>query len=1054
MNYGGHGEKSDRVSSGDRCPVSGVRCPVPELTSSIQHPTSKINSVRSVFSVVLFTLLFFLCFLLPAFSQSLENIVGKPIAEVKLVYEGAAAALPTNDLRGFLRVREGSNYSVVEARRSLLALFDSGRVANVRIEAKLNPEGNVIVTFLVTPQQRIGEINFTGLVTEISLEEMRAKLPDLDRGLKFSEVNLSRGADFIVELLRDRGYYQAAVEPKITLDKNGTVVDIDYNITAGTAAKITAINFTGTNKLPEATLRLALKSKIGANFVRATLNADLQQLLQMHLSKNYFAASVGPADINYDTNKNSVVLNLPIISGPICEVKSEGIEISEKQFRKLLPLMREGGIDDASLDDSARRIRDHLQEEGYFFAEVEPPPMPDLTADRAVISFAVTPNQRYRVTEIRIEGTVHLNYLEIASSLQTQTAAFFSIPLFSPSYIRGITSEQSLKRDSDVILTQLRDQGYRRARMRAVNRAVSEDNDQLKIIFKVDEGPLSHVGDVAFKGNALFTTDFLREKIALKPGDNYSISRIKIEANKVLQHYYDEGYASASVLARSAEMNDNKVRVIYEISEGPKVYIRNVQITQEGARKRTIGGRIGNYLHFKEGDLLKNDDLLRSEQELYGAGAFRSVQIRTEQLGEEGATGEVQRNVYVDVLEGKSRSFVYGGGYQSDEGPRGIFEISDPNLFGRLTTGSIRLRASPRNLLGQLSYTDPRPFNFSTPLLASLLVQEQKRVAFDSTRWTALLQVEKQINPKSILLFRYNFDDVTVRESSLQPRNEKERLLAEQQRLNIDRRDRPIRLSRLSTSYAFDGRDNPFDSTTGRYHTADVTLAMRAFGGNGQFARVFTENQFYYRVPKLKTPTIFAADFRFGVSANLGQPIDKILPSTSVRVPIDLKLIPLTERFFSGGSSTLRGYNFELAGPRQCTVAAVVDGTPTPEKLIGLDCSLVPANVISKTTDQVIGGNALMIFNAEIRQPLYRQISLVGFYDGGNIFRTFGEMKPGNFSHSVGVGLRIKTPLGPLRFDMGYLASDPFAGTTLTPQQNPSYRAPRVRFHLSFGQAF
>ena len=271
-----------------------------------RHIVTAQTCVNPHYPRYLWSILIFFLLTASAFSQSLENIVGKPIAEVKLVYEGAAAALPTDDLRGFLRVREGSNYSAVEARRSLLALYVSGRVANVRIEATLNPTGTVIVAFLVTPQQRIGEINFTGLVPEITVEEMRAKLPDLDRGLKFSEVNLNRGADFIVELLRDRGYYQASVEPKTTLDKNGTVVDINYAVTAGTAAKMTAINFTGKNKLPEALLRLTLKSKVGANFVRATLNADLQQLLKTHLSKNYFAASVGPTDVNYDSNKNSV----------------------------------------------------------------------------------------------------------------------------------------------------------------------------------------------------------------------------------------------------------------------------------------------------------------------------------------------------------------------------------------------------------------------------------------------------------------------------------------------------------------------------------------------------------------------------------------------------------------------------------------------------------------------------------------------------------------------------------------------------------------------------
>lgn len=980
-------------------------------------------------------------------AQNLETYLGKNVAEVRIAYEGAAINLGTDDLRGLVRVREGNPYSAVEVRRSLLALFDSGRVANARAEARLNNGGAVVVSFLITPQLRVGDVNFTGLVPEITEEELRAKLSELDRGLKFSEVNLNRGGDLIAEAFRDRGYYQAAVEPKTKLDTTGTVTDITYNVTPGVPAKIAALNLIGTSKLPEATLRLTLKSKVGETFVRSTLNADTQQLLQMHLAKNYFAAKVGPADISYDSAKNTVIVNIPILSGPVSTIKIEGATVSEKKLRQILPMMREGGIDEATLDDSARRIREHLQEEGYFFAEVTPPTMPDMNRDRADLVFQVEPGQRYRVTDIRIQGTKNVSLLDIESELQTQKAALFPVPILTTRYTRGITSEQSLRRDAEFILSQLRDQGYRRARMAAINRAVSEDNDQLRIIFNVVEGPRSHIGDIAFRGNTLFTAEKLRARVKLKNSDPFSISQIKIEANNVLQQYFDEGYATASVLARTYEMGGEQMRVIYEVTEGPRVFINRVFINEVGLRRRTIGGRVRNYLRFHEGEVLKNDELSRSEQDLYGSGAFRRVQIRMESLGEETSTGEVKRNVFVDVEEGKSRTLVYGAGYQSDEGPRGIFEISDPNIFGRLTTASFRLRASPRNTLGQISYTDPRPFNRSTPLLFSLLVQQQKRPAFDATRFTGLLQVEKQLGERSLLLFRYNYDAVNVRppSSGTSPGLDLNNPL-----LQLDRRDRPIRLSRLSASYAYDGRDNPFDATTGRYHTADATVALRALGGNGQFFRFFTENQTYHKLPSKFGSAVFAGNFRLGVAANIGPPIDKILPPNPTDA--DRKLIPITERFFSGGSTTLRGYNFELAGPRNC-LQILPDPNDATKKIVK-DCQHTPTAAGSNPIFQLAGGNALMILNAELRQPVYRQISLVGFYDMGNVFLKLDDIAPKNFTHSIGAGIRIKTPLGPLRLDLGYLASDPYNGTGLNRNFHPDYNAPRLRWHISFGQAF
>lgn len=957
-------------------------------------------------------------------AQELASYLNKTVAEVRVVVEGVTRQPGTDDLKNLLRVREGRPYSAVEVWRSLLALFESGRVINARVEAREIKPGALAVTFFITPQARIGEVTFSGLV-EVNEDEMRAKLSEMDRGLKFSPANVQRAAEQVYETLRDRGYYQAVVEPKVQYDPTGSIADVSFNVTAGKPATVATINFSGQFKIPEATLRTAVKTHAGARFSRTQLNADVQQLLHLHLAERYLSAQVGPPDISYSDTENTITINLPVRAGPQFTVKVAGAEIGEKRLRQLLPMLREGGVDRAALDDSAERIRSHLQEEGYFFAEVAAPPVPDLNAERAELVFTVTPNQRYRVTEVRITGTEHVKLEDIAPSLSTQTAAYIALPFFSPRYVRGITSEQALRRDADFILTGLRDQGYRRARMASVARAVSENNDALKIIFNVEEGPRSYIAEVLFRGNTLYSADELRELVELRPGEPFSLSRVKTEANKVLQRYYDAGFASASVVVRPAEIDDERVRVIYEINEGPLVYVNRVYISRVGARQRTIGGRVRNYLRFREGDRLRNDDLARSEQDLYAVGAFRRAQVYSRPLSEEGTTGEVSRDVFVDVEEGKSRSVVYGVGYQSDEGVRGIFEISDPNAFGRLTTISLRLRGSPRNLLGQLAYTDPRPFNFNTPLLFSLLAQKQERPAFNSQRGTVLLQVERQLSERSLMLFRYNYEDVRV----TNPDNV------------TDRRDKPVRLSRLSASYAFDGRDNPFDAQYGRYHTADVSVALRALGGNEQFVRFFTENQYYYRVPTAVPGgkgTVIAVNLRLGVAQNLGlrRNVD---PNTS---PLERELLPLTERFFSGGSTTLRGFDFEEAGPRDFKLV-----TETV-KQNGQDVS------VTRAVSRPVGGNALVVVNAEIRRAIYRQISLVGFYDGGNVFSRVSDINFKNFSHTVGAGVRFKTPLGPFRLDLGYLASNPFTGSGLTPAQQSQLKMPRLRIHLSFGQAF
>ena len=121
----------------------------------------------------------------------------------------------------------------------------------------------------------------------------------------------------------------------------------------------------------------------------------------------------------------------------------EGYEIQLKKLREALPLLREGGVDDTLLTQGAQRLRRFLQEEGYFFAEVEAPPVPDPSRDKAELAFKAIPNERYRLTSITIEGTTNLVLADILSELRSRTETFFPIPIFSK-YTRGLTSEEVL----------------------------------------------------------------------------------------------------------------------------------------------------------------------------------------------------------------------------------------------------------------------------------------------------------------------------------------------------------------------------------------------------------------------------------------------------------------------------------------------------------------------------------------------------------------------------------------------------------------------------------
>jgi outer membrane protein assembly factor BamA len=226
-------------------------------------------------------------------------------------------------------------------------------------------------------------------------------------------------------------------------------------------------------------------------------------------------------------------------------------------------------------------------------------------------------------------------------------------------------------------------------------------------------------------------------------------------------------------------------------------------------------------------------------------------------------------------------------------------------------------------------------------------------------------------------------------------------------------------------------RYNQVDATRGSFLSADYAVALRQLGGNISFNRFQATYRHYYKVSALRD-TVLAGNMTLGL-ANVFNPRDR--DGNGVIDENDLTL-PISERFFSGGSTTLRGFNFEEAGPRQVVIPEG-EFRDQDNNIVFLNPFTVP-----------IGGNALAVVNLEARIPVTRSVQVVPFYDGGNVFRRirdlFGKedttpVPPGDilaainkanlrahWSNTVGLGFRLQTPFGgALAVDYGFLLNPP-----------------------------
>ena len=745
----------------------------------------------------------------------------------------------------------------------------------------------------------------------------------------------------------------------------------------------------------------------------------------------------------------------------------------------------------------------------------------ELDGRKVKIEYNVTLRRRLRLDDIRITGTNKLGIVDIAPQLRSRKASAFAFLPFLGGYGRGFTSTALLEEDKRTVTAMMQDLGYRHAEVNVLQ-GISPTEDNLIITFQVTEGALTRVAEIEVRGEKAFAEDRLQKEITTVKGAPYSRSQVRADNDQLLNLYAREGYIEAEVrpsideLPKSGE--DEQVRLIFNvIKEGAKGIVNDIVVngvTGSASVQETKRAAIRRAISLTPGDILRADRITEAERALYVTDAYRQVVISQQPAGEV-TNGMKRYDVIIDVEEKRPRVIEYGGGYSSDTGALGLMELTNVNFMNKLRQGAIRIRASQRQQLLRVEFLDPRFFQYGKRQFAPLGISAQYlrdstitrffRSTIDRGTFGIVQRLDNKGNPidqfgnrvseptidrltfgietqrvlsqksHSIVFFRYNYEDVRLRNL--------DSLLIK----DILRQDAVVRLSRFGTSFVYDTRErcerripgtvpgedetirggevcryNQVDATRGQFLTADYSFAAKSLGGNTSFGRFLATYHTYYKADQLRK-TIFAGNLTVGL-AQLSSPRDR--NGNGVIDDFD-RLLPISERFFSGGSTTLRGFGYEEAGPRQVIVPQGIFRKPNKE-LVGLDPFTVP-----------IGGNAMVVMNLEARVPVTPDVQVVPFYDGGNVFRSISDIlhpKPitptGNFiddlnaqnlrvrwSHTAGLGFRFKTPFGgALAVDYGYLLNPsnfliPQNLKTATPT-TAIYRLHQGQIQFRFTQTF
>lgn len=936
----------------------------------------------------------------PIAAQS--DFSGEPprVAAVRVVAEsGAVLEQDPPDLT----LQSGQPFSVEAESASLRELFRSGRYADLRAELADVP-GGVRLDFVVRQNFYINRVQIEGL-HEPPGEALALSALRLNVGEPFRESNMKEALDRLRQTLEDDGQYQAKIDYTMAPRPDTLQMDIVVRVIAGPRARVGAITIQNQTQFANAEARSQVRLKEGSLVTSDRLNRVADRTRKWLAGKDYLGARVTIHRGAYDAHTNRVPVDFTLYAGLEVRVAVVGAKVPAATLRKLVPIYQEGAVDEDLLQEGRRSLRDWFERAGYFDAQVSytaseaPVQGPGNVVRQAarVVTYQVERGDHHRLVEVGFTGNKYFGSELLRGRIKIQPAVYAS---------PGRYSTQLLQDDVTSIRTLYDANGFQECEVRSqlVDDYKSHRGD-LSVKFVIVERQQTRVASLTIDGNQQLSQDELLGVVGSSKGQPYSEFNVSSDRDNILATYYDQGFSEARFSAEEEKVppagpsGSPTVRLTYHITEGRQVLVAKVLL---GGYEHTRPGVISRQVGIKAGEPLSEGAVVETQRKLYNLGIFSRVSIAPQNPDGE----DEKKTIVVMVDEARRYTIAYGLGFEAQRlgsstsattqslsfAPRGTLELTKANLTGRADSLSFKARASTIQGRALLTYVAPNYFanpNFSLQLSAFYETSRDVQT-FDSRRAEGSVGLAQKLSSTSSILYRYAYRHVVA--SNLRIAVEEIPLFSQN-----------TEVSEFETTWLRDRRNSPSDPSRGDFENVDVSVAMKAIGSSANFIRVYLQNSTYRPIGRR---LVFARSTRFGIQTVYGKSL-----STD---------IPLPERFFAGGGTTLRGFGLNQAGPRD-----PVTGFP-------------------------IGGQAEIIFNQDLRFPMH--LPLIGdrlggavFYDAGNVFPSIRKISlrtapaaptfdPSNpnacsanctnelsyFSHTLGFEFRYGTPIGPVALDLGY----------------------------------
>lgn len=613
-------------------------------------------------------------------------------------------------------------------------------------------------------------------------------------------------------------------------------------------------------------------------------------------------------------------------------------------------------FDRALLDRSEQELKRQYISRGFYAMEVATTVTP-LDRNRVGINFNIVEGEVAKIRQIRVVGNAAFSEKELLREFSITTPGLLTWYTKSDQY-----SKQKLAGDLETLRSFYLNRGYLEFAVDSTQVSITPDKRDIYITVNVTEGPKYTVSEIKMAGEMLVPEEELRKLIQLKPGEVFSRQRLTESTKAMSDRLGNEGYAFANINA-APELNKEKQEVAFTffVDPGRRVYVRRVNIT---GNTKTRDEVVRRELRQLEGAWYSGDNINESKRRLDLTGFFKETSVETPAVA--GTTDQVDINFNVE--EQPTGAVLLGAGFSSSDGIVLSGSVQQNNFLGTGNSVAVAVNSGSVNTLYSFSFTDPfwtvdgisRGFDlFKRDVDSSNLNVGQ----FSSSTLGANFRLGVPVTAKDTIQLGLGVEktDVDVFNDSPQ------RFIS-----FVDEFGRSNLSVPLTVGWARDTRDSALVPTSGTVQRASAEWATPV--GDLEYYKLSYAHRIFYPLTRDFTLTLNGeAGFGDGIG---GQPL------------------PFFKNFFVGGIASVRGFETASIGPRD-------------------------------TNDDALGGDMMLLGGAEVLFPVPglrsdKSARLSVFLDSGYVSGNGGTGNADGVRFSTGVGMTWLSPLGPLRFGLGF----------------------------------